>query len=562
MDRRLLYAVLISIAFLFAWGSVAPKLFPELAKPRTARPDAAQQAEPPAVATTEEAARPVDVNPAPAIPQVTAGSPAASPAERILPATAAEEIVVDRPGFRATFRNRGAQLTSFVLKQHHTKGGGDVDLVKARDAARIDFPFALISGDADWNRSVNSQLWRVDRTTEGSSDIIRFRVSDPSGRPLEKTFTFTDQWDFGFEISGPKDLPFRTVIGPGIRTLEPGQVAVQGAIDGNPIIQFGEEFDRIDKSDLSGLRVYEAPSFVGLQDNYFVVGLRPKMAGAATIKPLVTQRVVEDGKAPVRDTEVYAGLNDRGGVISGVALFVPKQADLLDKYGMEGVLNLGFFGIIARFLLVALEWIYRYTHNYGWAIVILTVIIKILFYPLQHKSMVSMKKMQKLQPKMNAIKDKYKKARSDMEQRQKMNQEMMALYSREGINPMSGCVPILLQLPILWGFYSLLSAAIELRGAEWILWITDLSVRDPYYVTPILMTATMFIQQLLTPMTGDPLQRRIFLLMPLIFGWIFKEFPSGLVLYWLVQNILTIIQQLIMNKYWKEHPEQLASARA
>jgi YidC/Oxa1 family membrane protein insertase len=117
-----------------------------------------------------------------------------------------------------------------------------------------------------------------------------------------------------------------------------------------------------------------------------------------------------------------------------------------------------------------------------------------------------------------------------------------------------------LQLPILWGFYGLLQRAIELRGAPFLLWIHDLSAKDPYYITPILMTITMFLQQALTPTTGDPAQRRMFLIMPLVFGWIFKEFPSGLVLYWLVQNILTIVQQLIMNKYWKDHPAELKTA--
>ena len=212
------------------------------------------------------------------------------------------------------------------------------------------------------------------------------------------------------------------------------------------------------------------------------------------------------------------------------------------------------------FLLQALQWINRFTTNWGFAIIVLTILIKVVLYPLQHKSIVSMKRMQRVQPKMEAIKAKYKKARSDPEQRQKMNTEMMKLYQTEGINPMSGCLPILQQLPILRGFYNLLSRAIELRGAPWILWINDLSEKDPTYILPILMTATMFMQTYITPTTADPVQRKIFLAMPLVFGIMFKEFPSGLVLYWLVQNILTIAQQLIMNKWWKDHPGDVAKA--
>jgi YidC/Oxa1 family membrane protein insertase len=227
---------------------------------------------------------------------------------------------------------------------------------------------------------------------------------------------------------------------------------------------------------------------------------------------------------------------------------------------MGAALQFGWFSLIARFFLSALIWLNQFTHNYGFAIIVLTIIIKIVLYPLQYKSIVSMKKMQKVQPKVEAIKAKYKKSKTDAEQRQKMNVEMMALYQKEGINPMAGCLPLVLQLPILWGFYGLLSRAIELRGAPWILWIHDLSDKDPTYVLPILMTATMFIQTYITPSTGDPAQRKMFLIMPLVFGFLFKDFPSGLVLYWLVQNILTIVQQLIMNRWWKDHPSEIQKA--
>jgi len=216
--------------------------------------------------------------------------------------------------------------------------------------------------------------------------------------------------------------------------------------------------------------------------------------------------------------------------------------------------------MIARFFLRALVWLNKYTRNYGYAIIVLTILIKVVLYPLQHKSIVSMKKMQKVQPKMEALKAKYKKSKTDAEQRQKMNAEMMQLYQKEGINPMAGCLPMVIQLPILWGFYNLLSRAIELRGEPFMLWIHDLSDKDPTYVLPILMTITMFLQTYITPSTGDPTQRKLFLIMPLMFGFMFKDFPSGLVLYWLVQNILTIVQQSVMNRWWKTHPEEIQNA--
>lgn len=572
MEKRLLLAVLLSIAFLFTWGAVAPRLFPDLAR----RPLPAEEIGAPAseVPGSEVSTSTVDAPgaatgqtpstaaaPSPTAPAASGTVPAS---ERIPPAEMAEEVVIERPQYRAVFRNRGAQMVSFQLKEHQTRTGELVDLVEVREANRIDFPFALVSGEPDWNRHVNSTLWQVSREEgERGAEIIRFRASDPAGRLLEKEFRFTQDWAFGFEIRGSREVPYRVIVGPGIRASEPGATTFQGSIEGNALIQTAEGFERLDKNDLRSLAAFPNASLVGIQDNYFIAALRAEVAGDATVRPMQFERpAAKEGDPPIRGSELYVGLNHRDGVVRGTGLFLPKEADLLDRYGLEEALNLGFFGLIARGLLIALQWIHTYTNNYGWAIVLLTVVIKLLLYPLQHKSMVSMKKMQKLQPKMNAIKDKYKKARTDMDQRQKMNQEMMQLYSREGINPMSGCFPILLQLPILWAFYSLLSTAIELRGAEWIWWINDLSAKDPYYITPILMTVTMFLQQLLTPMTGDAMQRRIFLLMPLIFGWIFKEFPSGLVLYWLVQNVLTIFQQLMMNRYWKEHPEQLAGARA
>jgi YidC/Oxa1 family membrane protein insertase len=346
------------------------------------------------------------------------------------------------------------------------------------------------------------------------------------------------------------------VIGPGLRTLAPEERDNKIVVTGSGVVQRDGSFDALSREKGDRLRVFDRVDFIGIEDNYFLSVLRPVKGGAGILRRVE----LPNGGKEVRK-ELYAGVNAApDGTVAGNAFFGPKETKLLDRYGLASAMQFGMFGIIARFLLDVLVWINRATKNYGFAIIVLTIIIKIVLYPLQHKSIVSMKKMQKLQPKMEAIKNRYKKARSDADQRQKMNVEMMKLYQQEGINPMSGCFPILLQLPILWGFYGLLSRAIELRGAHFLLWIKDLSDKDPYYVTPLLMTITMFIQTWITPTTGDPAQRRVFLIMPLVFGFIFKDMPSGLVLYWLVQNILTIAQQMIMNKWWKDHPAELQTA--
>src|SRR4029077_6883660 len=178
--------------------------------------------------------------------------------------------------------------------------------------------------------------------------------------------------------------------------------------------------------------------------------------------------------------------------------------------------------------------------------IVMTVLIKLLLLPLTHTSMVSMRKMQALNPKIQAIRERCrterrdKQGRPNMEMQRKMNEEVMAVYRQEGVNPAGGCLPLLLQMPILFAFYRLLTTAVELRGAPWLLWIRDLSAADPYYVLPIVMGATQFLQVRLGPQTPDPVQRRMFMFMPIAMTFFFLGFPSGLVLYWLTNNVLTI----------------------
>ena len=210
-------------------------------------------------------------------------------------------------------------------------------------------------------------------------------------------------------------------------------------------------------------------------------------------------------------------------------------------------MTLGWFSAVAKPLLTALKFFYRYVHNYGIAIIIVTVIIKILFYPLTYKSYKSMKEMQKIQPKMAELKEKYKNDRDAM------NKAVMELYKTHKVNPLGGCLPMLVQMPIFVALYRALMYSIELRHAPFMLWIQDLSTKDPYYVTPIIMGATMFIQQKMTPATGmDPAQAKMMLALPVVFTVMFLNMPAGLVLYWLVNNILTIAQQMYINKLLKE----------
>ena len=543
MEKRIFLAIAISLAVLFGWAAIAPRLFPELMK----KPEPVKTSTAPKTTTsTTSTAAPTASGTAPLPAAMTAAS--TTP----IAATATRNVVVETNDYRAVFTNRGAQLISFQLKNYKQKQSeARVDLVKARGANRSDYPFTIVPREAAL-KSLNSALWSVSDVQQNGQRVIQFRHSD--GRTTAtKTFRFTNQpflFDFAVSIHPPS--PYRVAIGPGIRTLTAEEHDSRVVMTGNGVIQADGDFKMIPREKTQTVQVHPGIEFIGVEDNYFMTALRPTRGNEG-----VLQRVAFfDGKTKTRRDDVYAGLNAASdGTVAGDAFFGPKETKILDRYNMGEALQLGWFDIIARFFLTALLWINQYTNNYGFAIIVLTILIKIVLYPLQHKQNVSMKKMQKVAPKIEAIKAKYKKARTDAEQRNKMNMETMQLYQKEGINPMAGCLPLLIQFPILIGFYNLLSRAIELRGAPWILWIRDLSDKDPTYILPILMTGTMFLQTYIMPATGDPMQRRIFLIMPLVFGFLFKDFPSGLVLYWFVQNVLTIIQQLIMNKWWKDHPD-------
>lgn len=234
--------------------------------------------------------------------------------------------------------------------------------------------------------------------------------------------------------------------------------------------------------------------------------------------------------------------------------FGAKDLDYLRKNKPEFVeiVNFGLFSFIAKPLLWILKGINNLIGNWGFSIIILTFLLRIVLYPINHKQIVSMKKMQKVQPKIEAIRKKYKNAIKDMEERAKMNQEIMETYKKEGINPLGGCLPLAIQIPILWAFYSMLSSAIEMRNSPFIFWIKDLSSRDPYYITPILMGVGMLWQQKMTPTTGTGSQKFLMNMMPIFFTFLFLNFPSGVVLYWFVNTVLQIIQTYLYKFHSKE----------
>jgi YidC/Oxa1 family membrane protein insertase len=309
------------------------------------------------------------------------------------------------------------------------------------------------------------------------------------------------------------------------------------------------KIERHDAAALLKQPVLEGPfRWAGVDDHYF---LSAALAGAGNVRVEYRPQTTQNAAGQAQHTFVGYTVNLPGQAVDATFFLGPKAFNLLKSIDAELVraIDYGMFAWLVVPLLGALNWVNGYIGNYGWSIIVLTFLINVAIFPLRHKSVVSMKKMQELKPEIDAIQKRYGNLKATDPARQKMNQEVMEVYKKAGANPASGCVPMLLTMPILFAFYSMLAYSIELRGAPFALWIKDLSVYDPFYVAPILTGITMLVQQKMTPQTStDPVQQKMFMLMPVIFTVMFLWAPSGLNIYWLVNNVLAIAQQYFTNK--------------
>jgi YidC/Oxa1 family membrane protein insertase len=312
-----------------------------------------------------------------------------------------------------------------------------------------------------------------------------------------------------------------------------------------PMYRAGGKIHKADTDDIKQtLRVAE-PQWLAMSDTYFITAVAPQTPVESGVYTLLAGAM--EGKYPVAGygMELPAvNLEPQKMIGSKFKLYLgPKSTNEMLKFGnrLEESLDLTL-DFIASPMLAMLRWFFSFTHNYGAAIVMLTIVVRVLLFPLTYKGMVSMKRMQKLQPKMVALRERMK---GDKE---KLNREMMEMYRRHKVNPLSGCLPIVFQIPIFFALYSALLGAIELRHSPFALWIADLSAMDGLYVLPLLMGGSMFFQQRLTPTSLDPMQAKIMLWMPVIFTFFMLNFPAGLTLYWFTSNLLSIAQQLIINR--------------
>lgn len=561
-NRRLLVAFLLSLVVILVWYTIFPPPKPETPKP-AAPQETAQSAEP------SPAAPPGAPSPT---PPAGAPAPATTPGQQIL-AAAEERVVLQEGRTRAVLTNRGAQLLSMEVPEkinNGQKSGGTLDLVRAR--AGGPYPYALTTGRGIAPHPLDGALFRAEKSLDGRS--VLFRYSGPLG-VAEKRFRFNDKGLLDVEVRLPGRADWGVVLGPGIRN--PTAEEMKSRFERRAgVYKVGEEVTLVDP--LRTAEAAEVPGrslrWVGLEDTYF---LSAQVAGGGIDRALFLPVFVQTGPGGARFTpvppkdeitkeqkelprELLLVLRPAGDRMALTSYWGPKELDHLRSlpYGLDATVALGRFGFLARPLLAGLHWIHDHiVPNYGWAIILMTILIKLVLLPVTHRSTMSMRKMQELNPKVQSIRDRYrtklrdKQGKPNLEMQRKMNEEVMGVYKEAGVNPAGGCFPLLLQMPILFAFYSLLSTAVDLRKAPWILWIRDLSVHDPYYVLPIVMGLTQFLQVRMGPQAGDPMQRRMFQLMPIFMTFLFLGFPSGLVLYWLTNNVLTILQLQVYNRLQK-----------
>ncbi len=551
MEKRLIAAIVLSFLVLFGYQALFNK--PDKTPPR------------PQITATEAPLTPVpgttaavqEQKPAAAPESKPAAAEAAAPQDLTAVAAGAEtDVVVETSLYRAVWSNKGGVLKSWALKKHKNslKEKKDLELVPARAAEMGRYPFSLGLEDAALAGLLNASLYQVPEAgldlADGAKGEIRFVYADGASVRAEKTFGFTGgSYAMTTEVRVWKDgqpVTPSVVWGPGIGNPTPAEAKKSySATRGSAVYTGGKVYRMNERKFKPGENTYNFVDWAAYEENYFVALFAlPQQKGRAAFQQEAGDAAT--GQLPAHFLYVTE---------PGQAFIGPKDSEALKAFGFDAkkVINYGTFGAIAEILLVVVRFCHSLVPNWGVAIVLLTILIKLIFFPLTYSSTKSMAKMADLQPKVKAIRAKYKKAKTDIDQRRQMNEEMMKLYKEQGVNPAGGCLPLLIQLPVFWGVFRMLVVAVEFRHAPFALWIQDLSVMDPLYVTPVLMGITQFISQKMTPSSADPSQAKMMLLMPFVMTIFFMNLQSGLILYWLTTNVLQIGQQALMNKMMHRH---------
>ncbi|MCX8022740.1 MAG: membrane protein insertase YidC [Syntrophorhabdaceae bacterium] len=455
-----------------------------------------------------------------------------------------KDIVVETPLFKTVLSDLGGGIKSVKLKKYKETVKEDKGKEVIEDTAPYGYLPKLVvkSGEGTVEDRITLKADRESLIVKDKPETITFTGHMSDGKRLVKTYTFfPDTYVVEMKVemeaidSGKGYLYFTTL----------SNKKDSGYNFKGPFYFNGKKLEQIENID-KPVEVGKDLAYLGMDEGYFAFIYIPS----------------EDSKFPATFLKSETGapllrINiESSSSVKAKLFFGPKQTDVLKSLNIkaERIIDFGWFDIIAKPLVMGLNYSNKVTKNYGIDIILLTILIKIIFYPLTVKSSQSMKKMQKLQPQIQKLREKYK------DDRQKLNQEMMDLYRRQGVNPMGGCLPMIIQIPVFFALYKALSGAIELRHAHFFLWIDDLSSPEdlfsitvmgysfPIRILPLIMGITQVIQQKMTPTSMDPMQEKMMLLMPIVFTFLFWGFPSGLVLYWLVNNVISIGQQYYINK--------------
>ena len=481
-------------------------------------------------------------------------------------ASSETETVVENDLYRITFTNRGGQVKSWILKKFTDDKEQPLELVNKTAAEKFGYPLSLWAYDETLRDKLNGALYvSSGRSPLAIPGALTFEYSD-SGLTVRKKFEFDSTYVVKVETSVTSQGAYVSALpmwpaGFGDETNLPAYAAAQ------IVYQNDAKVERLQLKKISGGATVSGPfQWAGIVDQYFTAVFLPDDPQSSVLVTLRNQLdVPKDFKNPnPKETTKVDVLGAAVGNLKGPTeqrLFVgPKALDVLESIpvpkingeapDLHGIVDFGWLGLIAKPLFLWLKWTHDHiVPNWGWAIVIQTLIINLALLPLRLSQMKSMLKMQRIAPQVKSIQEKYKKYSMRDPRKQDMNQEVSALYKEHGVNPAGGCLPLIVQMPFLFAYYRMLGVALDLRHAHW-LWIKDLSSPDPYHILPIAIVITMLFMQRMTPQAGmDPQQQKMMnIFMPLMLGYISFNLAAGLCLYWSEGNLIAIVQQSIMNR--------------
>ena len=540
MQKRLLIAMVLSMAIIY-WLTPSPLLPSEGTIPPSeeiSKPTRSTPRQP--LITERQQSAPQDLRvegaPTQAVPQI---------------------VLLKNDNLSLSWNSIGATLQSAQLLNYDS-GEAKVEIIPQALSRDLGQPLNIRTGDSLLDQMLETAVYEVEELGKANSRApsgLTFYYRN-GGVEVKRTIRLPAEGyllEMETEVLWEgRSIPFTITLGPGLGEPQLETYSVDFAEPAAVYYQAGAA-NRYTAGDLEDgtIRLNSPARWVAMDSQYFTyLILVPDGIKGATFSSFKTESLASDSQeSPLIAVEVELEPGTPHAIFIG-----PKNYEILGEADttLSELIDYGWFAFLVKPLSFTLRLTYGYVHNYGWAIIILTFFINLLLFPVRYKQTVSMKKMAELQPRMKAIQGKYKKMKKDDPRRQKMNEEVMAMYKTHGVNPLGGCLPLLVQMPFLFAFYQMLWKSIELRGAPFIGWIQDLSQHDPYYVMPIVMGISMVAQQKMTPASGDPAQRRIMMLMPVVFTFFFLGFSSGLVLYFLFSNLFGMMFQFLMQRWAAE----------